>query len=165
MSWLYVTINIEENTNFCVFSTSFLIADSFQLFPLSCLVTWLFHSCTFMFLDFQIEAQMVNGGVFAEPPRQRGDNSIFKYNLQGCQCNCAKWDLFLFIWIKKKKKLTSGICNHAVMTGCLIKWIFTVLHWNEYRCTGLLFRRACKMFVLNLFGLTRGYPGSLSFLK
>lgn len=34
---------------------------------------------------------------------------------------------FIFIYLGGKK-LTSGICNHAVMTGCLIKWIFTVLH-------------------------------------
>lgn len=161
MSWLYV-INIEENTNF-FFGTSFLIADSFQLFSLSCLVTWLFHSCTFMFLGFQIKAQMVNGGVFAEPPRQRGITPFSNTIYRDVSATVENRIYFYLFWEKSSPR---EFANPAVMTGCLIKWIFTVLHWNEYRCTGFLFRWACKMFVLNSFGLTQGYPGSLScFLK
>lgn len=79
-----------------------------------------------MFLDFQIEAQMVNGGVFAEPPRQRGiipfSNTIYR------DVSATVENRIYFYLFGEKKKLTSGICNHAVMTGCLIKWIFTVLH-------------------------------------
>lgn len=69
--------------NFWVFlALPFSLQIPSSCFPLSCSVTWLFHSCTFMFLDFQIEAQMANGGVFAEPARRRGiipfSNTIYR---------------------------------------------------------------------------------------
>lgn len=159
--------NVKWGNVFCdavkytFFALSFLIADSFQLFPLSCLVTWLFHCCTFMFFDFQIEAQMVNGGVFAEPPKQQGiipfSNTIYR-DVSATVKNRISFYLFGV----KAHLVSLQSCGNVRLLDQMDLYSVAL----KRNCTGILFRWACDMFVLNLFALKQGYPRSLScFLK